>query len=92
MPSGEASETSLFGDSTTIVDDARRAAAALVDRERANLHSKMLAYQRIAEQVGASPEWLRKFIGGYAEAKPSLVVGFNILRLYSRVQRRNEPL
>ncbi len=75
-------------ESSTIIDQARRAAAGLVDREAAIVGSKMAAYERVAQMSGASPEWLRKFVGNYPEAKqPSFVVGCNLLLLYARMQR-----
>ena len=69
---------------TDIVSAARSAARALVEREHRLTLSKMLAYERVAASIGASPGWLRKFVGGY-EAKPDLIIGFNILAHYARV-------
>jgi hypothetical protein len=48
----------------------------------------MAAYERVAQMVGASELWVRRFVCGYSEAKPSLVVGFNILESYRRIATR----
>lgn len=77
--------------SSTLIDQARRAAAALVDREEATTRSRMLAYERVAQLTGANPSWLRKFVSGYAEAKqPSFIVGCNLMAVYGRMQKPKE--
>jgi hypothetical protein len=72
----------------------RRAAAALVERERHATGSKMRAYENIGSAAGASASWLRKFIGRDPSADLSFVVGCNLLRLYEqwcdRVETDNE--
>jgi hypothetical protein len=91
MPSGEASVSEEFIQSSTLIEQARRAASALVDREEATTRSRMLAYQRVAQLTGANPSWLRKFVCGYPEAKqPSFVVGCNLLAIYARMQKDRE--
>lgn len=80
-----------FVPSSTLIEQARRAASELVDREEATTRSRMLAYERVAQLTGANPSWLRKFVCGYAEAKqPSFVVGCNLLAVYARMQKPRE--
>lgn len=77
-----------FVRSSTLIEEARRAAVALVDREEATTRSRMLAYERVAQLTGASPEWIRKFINGYPDAKqPNFVTGYNLLQVYARMQK-----
>lgn len=77
--------------SSTIIAEARRAAAALVEREEVTTGSRMVAYEHVAQLTGASPTWLRKFVSGYPEAKtPSFVCGHNLLALYARMQKSPE--
>jgi hypothetical protein len=70
---------------TDIVAEVRTAARALVEREHRLTLSRMLAYERVAASVGTSAGWLRKFVNAYPDAKPDLVVGFNILAHHARV-------
>jgi hypothetical protein len=77
-----------FVASSTLIEEARKAATALVDREEATTRSRMVAYERVAQMTGASPSWLRKFISGYEEAKqPNFVTGYNILQTYQRMMK-----
>lgn len=64
---------------------ARDAATALVNREYRRTMSRMVAYENVAATIGASSSWLRKFVNCYPDAKPDLVVGFNILVHYARI-------
>ncbi len=73
----------------SIVEEARRAAKALVDREKQH-GGAMLAYARVAQMVGASEGWIRRFVNNYPDASPNLVVGFNILEQYRRVATKRE--
>lgn len=50
---------------------------ALVRREMANGHLKMVAYRRVGELVGISGEWLREFIRNGGD--PPMAVGWAIL-------------
>lgn len=62
---------------------ARSAAAALVDREVQKTGSRMVAYEIVAQMVGVSSSWLRKYLAKREEAKePGVTVGFNIIRQY----------
>lgn len=69
----------------------RSVAAAWIEREERRTGSRMVAYQVVAQSVGTSPSWLRKFIGNGPEAKePNWTVGWNILAAYRRVCERVE--
>jgi hypothetical protein len=66
----------------------RSAAAALVDREERRTGSRMAAYEIVAQTVGTSSEWLRKFVVGGKE--PRLTIGFNLIQVYRQVCDRVE--
>jgi hypothetical protein len=50
----------------------------------------MLAYQIVAQTVGTSSEWLRKFITEKEGKEPRVTVGFNLLEAYRAVCNRVE--
>lgn len=50
----------------------------------------MLAYEIVAQTIGASSEWVRKFVNNSEGKEPKLTLGFNILEIYSRVCNRVE--
>lgn len=68
----------------------RRAAEALVIREERRGSKRMIAYDTIANAVGVSAEWLRKYISEQEGKEPRLTAGFNLMLLYSRVCDRVE--
>jgi AAA+ ATPase superfamily predicted ATPase len=68
----------------------QKAARGLVNRERRSTGSQMTAYENVARAVGATPEWIRKFVKNNEGKEPGLAVGFNLLSLYSRVCLRVE--
>jgi predicted hotdog family 3-hydroxylacyl-ACP dehydratase len=69
----------------------RSAAAALVERETYRTGSRMTAYEIVAQTVGVSSSWLRKYLANGHEAKePGLISGFNILRQYELLCERVE--
>lgn len=83
----------IFGKKTTMPNVAalsRSAAEALVDREERRTGSRMTAYEIIAQTVGMSPDWLRKYISEKEGKEPRLTTGFNLMALYSRVCDRVE--
>jgi len=80
---------------TAEIAEIRRRAVFLVDREYSHWGSLMASYQAVAQAVGTSPSWLRKFVKGYDEAKePGFVVGLNIRAHYDaicgRIEANNE--
>lgn len=68
----------------------RNAAAALVDREERRTGSRMVAYEVVAQTVGTSAEWLRKFISSNEAKEPRLTLGLNMMVFYRRVCERVE--
>lgn len=83
----------IFGKKTTMPNVAalsRSAAEALVDREERRTGSRMTAYEVIAQTVGMSPDWLRKYISEKEGKEPRLTTGFNLMAMYSRVCDRVE--
>jgi len=70
---------------------ARNAAFAAVERQERQTGSRMAAYEIVAQTVGTSASWLRKFISNSVEAKqPNLIVGWNILVAYRQICERVE--
>ena len=83
----------IFGKKTTMSDVStlsRNAAMGLVEREERRTGSRMVAYAIVAQTVGTSAEWLRKFISEKEGKEPRVTVGFNLMSLYSRVCDRVE--
>lgn len=52
----------------------RQQAATLVEREWRKTRSKMRAYEAVAENIGTSADWIRKFVNGYIEMEPKMTV------------------
>lgn len=73
-----------------VADISRSAAAALVDREERRTGSRMVAYEVVAQTVGTSSEWLRKFVSSNEAKEPRMTVGFNLIQAYRRVCERVE--
>ena len=73
-----------------VADISRNAAAALVDREERRTGSRMVAYEIVAQTVGTSSEWLRKFLSSNGAKEPRMTVGFNLIQVYRRVCERVE--
>jgi len=78
------------------VVDVRRAAKILVEREEIRSQSRMLAYERVGQMIGASGMWVRRFVKGYEGFGLNHAVALNILGIYdsicSRVENNNEQL
>lgn len=68
----------------------RSAAHALVERAERQTGSRMAAYAQVAQTVGTSAEWLRKFIRGNEAKTPNWTVGWNLLDQYNRICARVE--
>lgn len=68
----------------------RSAAVGLVERETIRTGSRMAAYEIVAQTVGTSSEWLRKFISMKEGKEPRVTVGFNLLEYYNQVCERVE--
>jgi hypothetical protein len=68
----------------------RSAAHALVERAERQTGSRMAAYAQVAQTVGTSAEWLRKFINCSEAKEPNWTVGWNLLDQYNRICARVE--
>jgi hypothetical protein len=68
----------------------RSAANSLVERAERQTGSRMAAYVTVAQTVGTSAEWLRKFINGSEAKEPKWTVGWNLLDQYNRICNRVE--
>ncbi len=68
----------------------RNVANALVERAERQTGSRMAAYEMVAQTVGTSSSWLRKFIKGQEAKEPGWTTGWNILDQYSRICDRVE--
>jgi hypothetical protein len=68
----------------------RSAAHALVERAERQTGSRMAAYEQVAQTVGTSAEWLRKFINCSEAKEPNWTVGWNLLDQYNRICARVE--
>jgi hypothetical protein len=71
-------------------DFTRNVANALVERAERQTGSRMAAYEMVAQTVGTSSSWLRKFIKGQEAKEPGWTTGWNILDQYSRICDRVE--
>ena len=73
-----------------VVKITRNVAAALVEREERRTGSRMVAYEVVAQTVGTSAEWIRKFISSNEAKEPRMTVGLNLIQAYRRVCERVE--
>jgi hypothetical protein len=82
-------EKAPMSSAASIIEPTRSMAAHLVRRAEQESGSRMEAYQSVASAVGATPDWIRKFIGGSVKAKePKATVWVNIIRHYDRICSR----
>lgn len=64
----------------------RIAAQFLVERAERQTGSRMVAYEIVAQTVGTSADWIRKFVNGGTEAKePKFTIGWNLIEHCNRV-------
>jgi hypothetical protein len=71
----------------TAASTPRAAAQFLVDRAERQTGSRMVAYGVVAQAVGTSADWIRKFVNGNgSEAKePKWTVGWNLIEHCNKV-------
>lgn len=72
----------------------RSALGALVDREERRTGSRTVAYEIVAQSVGSSSSWVRKFLAKSEEVKEPRITLFQNIRasyenLCSRVEQEN---
>jgi hypothetical protein len=72
---------------STAATTPRAAAQFLVERAERQSGSRMVAYEIVAQTVGTSADWIRKFVNGNgSEAKePRFTVGWNLIEHCNRV-------
>lgn len=68
----------------------RELAEHMVARVEQQTGSRMDAYRTVANAIGTSSSWLRKFIAGREAKEPGWTTGWNILDQYSRICDRVE--
>lgn len=72
---------------------ARSRARELVARAERKTGSRMLAYQRVAQSIGVSAEWLRRLVNDYSAKEPRAAAFENIRLAYedfcNRVEQEN---
>jgi hypothetical protein len=72
----------------------RSALGALVERETRRVGSRTLAYEIVAQSVGSSSSWIRKFLSKSVEVKEPRITLFQNIRanyenLCNRVEQEN---
>lgn len=72
----------------------RSALGALVEREERRTGSRMVAYEQVAQTIGASASWVRAFLARSEGAKEPRITLFQNIRasydnLCSRVEQEN---
>jgi hypothetical protein len=72
----------------------RNALGALVEREERRTGSRMVAYEIVAQTIGASSSWVRAFLGKSEAVKEPRITLFQNIRasyenLCSRVEQEN---
>lgn len=69
----------------------RSALGALVEREARRTGSRSVAYEHVAQMVGASSSWVQKFLRDTGEVKePRITLFQNIRAAYSQLCQRVE--
>jgi hypothetical protein len=66
--------------SAALTSTTRSALGLLVEREERRTGSRMTAYGNIAERIGSSPSWIRKFLAKSEEVKEPRITLFQNIR------------
>lgn len=75
----------------TLTDATRSALGLLIEREERRTGSRDVAFEVVAQTVGASSSWLKKFLGRHAEVKePRITLFLNIRSAYDSLCTRIE--
>ena len=67
------------------VADVQICAKRLFEREWLRTQSRMLAYERVGQTIGASGAWVRRFVKGYEGSGLTWTVGQNIVAAYHQL-------
>ena len=81
--------------SAALTSATRSALGALVERETRRTGSRSVAYEHVAQMVGASSSWIQKFLRDSGEVKEPRITLFQNIRaaygqLCERVEHENE--
>lgn len=77
--------------SAALVSTTRSALGAMVDKEASRTGSRTVAYEHVAQMVGASSSWIKKFLADTGEVKePRITLFQNIRAAYSNICERIE--
>ena len=77
--------------SANVTEAARGALKGLVEREEIRVGSRELAYELIAQLIGASSSWVKKFLARHSEVKePRITLFLNIRLAYENACSRME--
>ncbi len=70
---------------------AKSALRAMLEVEAKRFGSRMVAYERLAKSIGASPSWLQKFISDDTKVRePRYAIFKNITAYYDKICTRVE--
>lgn len=77
-----------------LMSTTRTALGAMVEREARRVGSRTVAYENVAQMVGASSSWIRKFLADCGEVKEPRITLFQNIRvayenLCERIERDN---
>jgi predicted S18 family serine protease len=74
-----------------LVSTTRSALGAMVEKEASRVGSRTVAYEHVAQMVGASSSWVRKFLADTGEVKePRITLFQNIRAAYGNICERVE--
>ena len=75
----------------SLTDATRSALSVLIDREERRVGSREVAFEHVAQMVGASSSWLKKFLSRHSEVKePRITLFLNIRQAYESLCNRVE--
>lgn len=76
---------------TALTSATRSALGLMVDKEACRVGSRMLAYDRVANTIGASSSWLKKFLADSGEvSEPRINLFLKIKEAYNDACERVE--
>lgn len=77
--------------SAALVSTTRSALGAMIERETHRVGSRTVAYEVVAQTVGVSSSWIRKFLADSGEVKePRITIFQNIRMAYENLCKRIE--
>jgi hypothetical protein len=77
--------------SAALISTTRSALGAMVEKEARRAGSRTVAYEHVAQMIGASSSWVRKFLADTGEVKePRITIFQNIRAAYSNICERVE--